>query len=285
MPDLSNPAYVRALLAHHGFHFKKALGQNFLIDPSVCPRMAQESGAGEAAGVLEIGPGVGVLTAELARVAKKVVALELDGRLLPVLRETLAGLPNVELVQGDAMETDLAALIGRAFDGPAAVCANLPYYITSPLLMRLLELHLPVTSITIMVQKEAGARICAQPGSREAGALTLAVWYRAEPRVLFGVPAGSFLPAPKVDSVVIRLDVREKPAVAVRDEKCFFAAIRAAFAQRRKMLRAALPAGLGIPRERALAALQAAGIDPALRGERLTLEDFARLSDALQAQA
>ena len=279
--ELANPACLRALLARHGFHFSKALGQNFLIDPAVCPRMAQMCGADKAAGVLEIGPGVGVLTVALARAAQKVLALELDARLLPVLKETLAGCENVRVVQADAMEADLAGLIEKHFGGRAAVCANLPYYITSPLLMRLLEERLPITSITVMVQKEAGQRICAAPGSREAGALTLAVWYRAAPRILFEVPAGSFLPAPKVDSVVIRLDVREAPAVAVRDETLFFAAIRAAFAQRRKMLRAALPAGLGIPRARTAAALAAAGIDPTLRGERLTLADFARLADAL----
>lgn len=285
MLDLANPTQIRALLTRHGFHFSKALGQNFLINPSVCPRMADQSGAGEASGVLEIGPGIGVLTAELARRAKKVVALELDNRLLPVLAETLADFPNVTVLEADAMEADLAALLAREFDGPVAVCANLPYYITSPLLMRLLESRLPVTAVTVMVQKEAAARICAAPGSRDAGAISLAVRYYANPRVLFEVSAGSFLPRPKVDSAVIRLDLYAAPPVAVKDEKLLFRVIRAAFAQRRKMLRGALPAGLGVSRERADDALRAAGVDGTLRGERLELADFARLADAFAAQA
>lgn len=281
MIDLANPAQIKALLARHGFHFSKALGQNFLINPSVCPRMAALCGAEEAAGVLEIGPGIGVLTAELARRAKKVVALELDPRLPPVLAETLADFSNVKVAQGDAMEIDLAALIAEEFDGPVAVCANLPYYITSPILMRLLESRLPVTAVTVMVQKEAAARICAAPGSREAGAISLAVRYYATPRVLFDVSAGSFLPRPQVDSCVIRLDLHEQPPVAVRDEALLFRVVRAAFAQRRKMLRSALPAGLGLPKERVSAALHTASVDESLRGERLTLADFARVADAL----
>lgn len=281
MTDLANPAQIKALLARHGFHFSKALGQNFLINPSVCPRMAALCGAEEAAGVLEIGPGIGVLTAELARRAKKVVALELDTRLLPVLAETLDRFSNVRVVQGDAMEADLAALIREEFGGPVAVCANLPYYITSPLLMRLLESHLPVTAVTVMVQKEAAARICAAPGSRDTGAVSLAVRYYASPRVLFDVSAGSFLPRPQVDSCVIRLDLHQEPPVAVRNEALLFRVVRAAFAQRRKMLRSALPAGLGLPRERVAAALRKAGVDESLRGERLTLADFARVADAL----
>lgn len=281
MTDLANPAQIKALLARHGFHFSKALGQNFLINPSVCPRMAALCGAEEAAGVLEIGPGIGVLTAELARRAKKVVALELDTRLLPVLAETLDQFSNVRVVQGDAMEADLAALIREEFGGQVAVCANLPYYITSPLLMRLLESHLPVTAVTVMVQKEAAARICAAPGSRDTGAVSLAVRYYASPRVLFDVSAGSFLPRPQVDSCVIRLDLHQEPPVAVRNEALLFRVVRAAFAQRRKMLRSALPAGLGLPRERVAAALRKAGVDESLRGERLTLADFARVADAL----
>lgn len=283
MSNLANPAQIKALLARHGFHFSKALGQNFLVNPSVCPRMAALCGAEEAAGVLEIGPGIGVLTAELARHAKKVVALELDRRLLPVLDETLAGCSNVRVVQADAMEIDLAALLAREFDGPAAVCANLPYYITSPLLMRLLESRLPIMAVTVMVQKEAAARICAAPGSREAGAISLAVRYYAEPRVLFEVSSGSFLPRPHVDSCVIRLDLHHTPPVSVQNEKLLFRIVRAAFGQRRKTLLNALSAGLGLAKTQVHAALQAADIADNLRGERLTLEDFARLSDAVSA--
>ncbi len=284
MTDLSNPLIVKSMLSRHGFHFSKALGQNFLIDATVCPRMAEACGAEEAAGVLEIGPGVGVLTAELAKRARKVTALEVDGRLLPVLAETLNGFSNVTVREADAMKIDLAALIQSEFGGKAAVCANLPYYLTSPLLMRLLESRLPLTAITVMVQKEAAERLCAEPGTREAGAVSLAVRYYANPRVLFGVPSSSFLPSPKVDSAVIRLDLREAPPVAVKDEALFFRLIRAAFGQRRKMLRGALPAGLGVTKKEAEDALAAAGLDPTLRGERLTLEDFARLADAFSAR-
>lgn len=283
MVDLANPTQIKMLLARHGFHFSKALGQNFLINPSVCPRMAAQCGAEEAAGVLEIGPGIGVLTAELSHHAQKVVALELDHRLLPVLDETLADCPHVKVIQADAMEADLAALLAQEFDGPVAVCANLPYYITSPLLMRLLESRLPITAVTVMVQKEAATRICAVPGSRDAGAISLAVRYYAEPRVLFDVSAGSFLPRPHVDSCVIRLDLHSTPPVAVQDEKKMFRVVRAAFGQRRKTLLNALSAGLGLPKVQIGAALRAVDIAENLRGERLTLEDFARLSDALTA--
>lgn len=283
MIDLANPTQIKALLARHGFHFSKALGQNFLVNPSVCPRMASQCGAEEAAGVLEIGPGIGVLTAELSRHAKKVVALELDSRLLPVLTETLADRSNVTVLQADAMEVDLAALLAREFDGPVAVCANLPYYITSPLLMRLLESHLPITAVTVMVQKEAATRICAAPGSRDGGAISLAVRYYAEPHVLFAVSAGSFLPSPKVDSSVIRLDLHAAPPVTVQDEALLFRVIKAAFAQRRKTLLNALSAGLGLPKAQISAALRAVGVAENLRGERLLLEDFAHLADALAA--
>lgn len=284
MSGLSDPSTIRALLEKHGFRFSKALGQNFLINPSICPRMAEASGADEATGVLEIGPGIGVLTVELAKRAKKVVAIELDDRLFPILRETLAPYPNASVVHGDALKVDLFRLLEEAFPGmPVVVCANLPYYITSPVLMRLLEERLPVQAITVMVQKEAADRICAQPGTREAGALSIGVRYFAQPEVLFRVSRGSFLPAPNVDSAVISLRVRGEPAVAVADESFFFQTVRAAFGQRRKTLANAVAAGLALEKTVVQAAIAEAGIAEQARAEQLSLAQFAALSQALGA--
>lgn len=282
MSRLSDPAFVRALLARHGLHLAKSLGQNFLINPSVCPRMAQASGADQCEGVIEIGPGVGVLTWELAQVAKKVVAIELDKRLFPVLDETLAGCPNVTLIQGDVLKLNLQALIAEHFDGgPVCVCANLPYYITSPVIMGLLEANLPLTAITVMVQKEAAQRLCAPPGVRECGAVSVSVHYHCQPQVLFGVSRGSFLPPPKVDSAVIRLDMRKEPPVSVSDPAVLFQTARAAFAQRRKTAANSLSASLKLPKPVVEQALQRAGIPSAARAEQLTLEQFVALASQL----
>ena len=282
MGDLWRPATIKEVLGRHGFRFSKALGQNFLIDPRVCPRMAAESGAAECAGAIEVGPGLGVLTYELAQVAKKVVAIELDQRLFPVLGETLADCPNVELVQGDVLKLDLHALIQEKFGGQeVCVCANLPYYITSPVIMGLLEGGLPLRSITVMVQKEAAERICAQPGQRACGAVSVSVHYHSQPQVLFGVSRGSFLPPPNVDSAVIRLDLRREPPVQVADEGWFFRVSRAAFAQRRKTAANSISASLGLPKAQVEAALGAAGIPGAVRAEQLSLEQFAALANAL----
>ncbi len=280
-PRLTDVGYIHALLERHGFHFSKKLGQNFLINPSVCPRMAEACGATSDTGVLEIGPGIGVLTRELARRAGRVVAIELDDRLPPVLAETLAGQDHVKIVQGDCMKLDLHHLLREEFgDRPVSVCANLPYYITSPILMNLLESRLPVTSITVMVQKEAAQRLCATPGTREAGAVTLAVAYYARAETLFSVSRGSFLPAPNVDSAVIRLTVRQQPPCKVKDEKLLFRLIRAGFNQRRKTLLNSLT-GAGFTKEVLAAALAAAGLAPTARAEELTLSQFAALADAL----
>ena len=282
MGDLWRPATIKEVLGRHGFRFSKALGQNFLIDPRVCPRMAAESGAAECAGAIEVGPGLGVLTYELAQVAKKVVAIELDQRLFPVLGETLADCPNVELVQGDVLKLDLHALIQEKFGGQeVCVCANLPYYITSPVIMGLLEGGLPLRSITVMVQKEAAERICAQPGQRACGAVSVSVHYHSQPQVLFGVSRGSFLPPPNVDSAVIRLDLRREPPVQVADEGWFFRVSRAAFAQRRKTAANSISASLGLPKAQVEAALGAAGIPANARAEQLSLEQFAALANAL----
>ena len=282
MGDLWRPATIKEVLGRHGFRFSKALGQNFLIDPRVCPRMAAESGAAECAGAIEVGPGLGVLTYELAQVAKKVVAIELDQRLFPVLGETLADCPNVELVQGDVLKLDLHALIQEKFGGQeVCVCANLPYYITSPVIMGVLEGGLPLKSITVMVQKEAAERICAQPGQRACGAVSVSVHYHSQPQVLFGVSRGSFLPPPNVDSAVIRLDLRREPPVQVADEGWFFRVSRAAFAQRRKTAANSISASLSLPKAQVEAALGAAGIPANARAEQLSLEQFAALANAL----
>ncbi len=281
LPRLTDVAYIRALLERHGFHFSKKLGQNFLINPSVCPRMAEACGACPDSGVLEIGPGIGVLTRELAQRAGRVVAIELDDRLLPVLAQTLAGQDHVKIVQGDCMKLDLHRLLQEEFgDRPVSVCANLPYYITSPILMGLLESRLPVTSITVMVQKEAAQRLCATPGTREAGAVTLAVAYYAEADTLFQVSRGSFMPAPQVDSSVIRLTIRQQPPCDVQDEKTLFRLIRAGFGQRRKTLLNSLTAA-GFTKEALATGLAAAGLSPTARAEELTLPQFAALADAL----
>ena len=280
--SLSDPGHIKEVLARHGFHFSKALGQNFLINPGVCPRMAAECGAQGCKGVIEVGPGIGVLTWELSQVAQKVCAIELDSRLFPVLEETLAGRDNVKIIPGDVMKLDLHQLIQQEFGGgPVCVCANLPYYITSPVILRLLEEGLPFTSITVMVQKEAAQRLCAAPGERECGAVSVAVHYRSQPKLLFQVGRGSFLPPPKVDSAVLRLDLRQEPPVSVADEDWFFRVSRAAFAQRRKTAANSLSATLGLPKPQVEQALAAAGAPENVRAERLTLEQLAAPANAL----
>lgn len=283
MSRLSDPNYIREVLARHGFRFSKALGQNFLVNPGVCPRMAAECGADHSTGVVEIGPGMGVLTWELSQVAKKVVAVELDRRLFPVLEETLSDCGNVELVEGDVLKLDLHALIEEKFDGEeVCVCANLPYYITSPVIMTLLESGLPLKSVTVMVQKEAAKRICAPPGSRECGAVSASVWYHAEPRLLFQVNRGSFLPPPNVDSAVIRLDLRKAPPVQVGDEAAFFGMVRSAFAQRRKTAANSISSAGKYPKEQVENALEQMGVARNVRAEQLTLEQLAELANQLE---
>ncbi len=279
MNKLSDIGTIKDILHRHGFTFSKALGQNFLINPSVCPRMAELSGAGEGVGVIEVGPGIGVLTNELCKLADKVVAIELDKRLLPVLDETLAEYGNVKVINADVLELDLNKLIADEFPGmEVVICANLPYYITSPVIMKLLEDRLPVTAITVMVQKEAAQRICAPVGSRESGAVTVSVNYYAEPSLQFYVSAGSFMPAPKVDSAVIRLDIREDPPVEV-DEKTFFKVVKAAFSQRRKVISNSLSSGLKLSKDEINGILERAGVPANARAEKLSLEDFAKIAN------
>lgn len=285
MSHLSDIGTIKDIMQRHGFAFSKGLGQNFLINPSVCPRMAELGGAHADAGILEIGPGIGVLTAELSARAKRVAAVELDDRLLPVLDETLADCGNVRIIHGDAMKLDLVALIAEEFAdcGEVSVCANLPYYITSPMIMSLLESRLPVRAVTVMVQKEAADRICAPVGSRESGALTVAVHYYAEPEILFKVSRGSFMPPPNVDSAVIRMTVREAPPCDVGDEGVFFGMVRAGFSQRRKTLANSLTSGGFLSRAEAAGALAEADIPPQTRIEALDMPALARLSRGICA--
>ena len=280
MPALTDIGYIRDLLSRHGFHFSKALGQNFLVNPSVCPRMAEACGASAETGVLEIGAGIGVLTRELASRAGKVVCVEVDDRLPPILEETLAGLDNAEIVLQDIMKVDIHPFMQEKFgDRPVSVCANLPYYITSPVIMGLLESRYPFTSITVMVQKEAAQRLCAEPGTRDAGAVTMAVRYFAHAEKLFDVSRGSFTPSPNVDSAVIRLTLHNSPQCTPAEEKRLFSLVRAAFGQRRKTLSNSL-AGAGIPKAELPRLLEAAGISPTARAEQLTFDDFIRLTKA-----
>lgn len=282
MNRLSDIGTIKDILSRHGFTFSKSLGQNFLINPSVCPRMAELSGAGRGVGVIEIGPGIGVLTNELCKLADKVVAIELDKRLLPVLEETLGEYDNLKVINADVLETDLHKLIEDEFSGmEVVVCANLPYYITSPVIMKLLEDKLPISAITVMVQKEAAQRICAEVGSRQSGAVTVSVNYYAKPEMLFSVSAGSFMPAPKVDSAVIRLNVLDKPPVNVNDEKKFFSVVKASFSQRRKVISNSLSSGLSLDKSKTAEILEKSGVPLNARAEKLSLKNFADIANNL----
>ena len=282
MQNLSNIGVVKDILNRHGFSFSKGLGQNFLINPSVCPRMAEMGNAQEGWGIIEIGAGFGVLTVELAQRADKVVCVEIDSRLLPILDETLADFDNIKIVNEDVLKVDLAELIKQEFPGKkVAICANLPYYITSPIIMNILEAHLPIESLTVMVQKEAAQRICAPLASREVGAVSVAVQYYAEPKILFPVSRGSFMPAPDVDSAVIRLDIRKEPPVKVEKEENFFKVVKGAFSQRRKTLSNTLSSAFAMSKADVNSWLEAAGVAPNLRAEQLTMEQFAAIANAL----
>ncbi len=274
---------IQPLLARHGFHFSKSMGQNFLIDPAVPQAIAEASGADETTGVLEIGPGIGSLTVQLAQRGARVVAVELDTALLPVLAETLADCPNVKVVPGDIMKLDLEALVREHFDGlTPIVCANLPYNITTPVLTRLLESGL-FASVTVMIQREVARRICASPGSGDYGAFTLLCQYHADCQLLFEVEPECFLPAPKVPSQVLRMTRLPEPPVTVTDEGLLFQVIRASFAQRRKkLLNGLFSAFRGRATKEELAdILRACGYGETVRGEELSLAQFAAISEAL----
>lgn len=283
MDNLSNIGVIKDILERHNFSFSKTLGQNFLVNPTVCPKIAEMGNAKKGFGVIEIGTGIGVLTRELALRADKVVAIEIDDRLLPVLDETLADFDNVKIINADVMDVDLHKLIKDEFEGlDVAVCANLPYYITSPIIMMLLEQRLPIKSITVMVQKEAGVRLCAKMGTRDMGAVTVAVNYFSVPKILFNVSRGSFMPAPNVDSCVVKFDVNEKTPEGVSDEKFFFKVVRGAFSQRRKTLANSAASSLGIDKADINTAILNAGLKANVRPEQLSMEQFISFAEELK---
>jgi 16S rRNA (adenine1518-N6/adenine1519-N6)-dimethyltransferase len=284
--DIATPVRTKDILKKYGFSFKKSLGQNFLIDTNILKKIVSFANLEENSGAIEIGPGIGALTEQLARTSKKVVAFEIDQRLLPILNDTLSPYPNVKIIHNDVLEADVAEVITEEFNAinDIMVVANLPYYVTTPIIMKLLEEHLPIRGIVCMLQKEVADRISAKPGTKEYGSLSIAVQYYTEAETVMIVPKTVFVPQPNVDSAVIRLTVRERPAVTVTDETFFFQVTRASFAQRRKTLlnnlTSQLPDGKQ-KKEDILQALSASGIDPARRGETLSLEEFGLLSNEL----
>lgn len=282
MQRLTDIGVIKDIMERYGFRFSKGLGQNFLINPSVCPKIAEMGNARKDFGIIEIGTGFGVLTAELAQRAGKVVAVEIDNRLMPVLNETLSGYDNIKIIYDDILKVDLERIIREEFEGlSVAVCANLPYYLTSPIIMRLLELRLPIKSITVMVQKEAAKRLCARLGTRDAGAITVAINYFADAKMLFSVSRGSFMPMPKVDSCVIRLDIKDKTPKGVKDEAFFFKTVKAAFSQRRKTLANSVSSSMGLPKDMVSDIIGESGIDVSVRPEQMCMDDFIRFSNLL----
>ena len=281
--DLCNLSVIKSLMADAGITFRKEFGQNFLTNRIIPEDIADNCADSSDSLILEIGPGIGCLTQELAMRYSKVVAVEIDKGLIPILEKTLADFDNVTVINGDIMKIDLPTLIAEHADGrPVSVCANLPYYITTPILMLLLESGIKFSSITVMVQNEVASRLCAKPGSSDYGAITTAIGYYGTVRKLFKVSAGCFVPAPKVDSAVVRIDLYDKPMYEVRDERLFKNLIKAAFEMRRKTLQNAISAKYPhIPKETLLSAIAEIGHDERVRGERLSTEDFARLANIL----
>jgi len=282
---IATPSRTKEILKKHNFFFKKSLGQNFLVDSNILEKMVEKSGITKESGVIEIGPGIGALTEELALSAKKVLAFEIDDRLLPILADTLAPYNNVKVVHEDILEAKVEERIAEEFADitDLHIVANLPYYITTPILFTLLEKDLPITSITIMIQKEVAERMAAKPGTKDYGSLTIAVQYYTRPEVIMEVPKRVFMPEPNVISAVLKLTKREKPLVQVEDERYFFTIVRASFAHRRKTLRNNLIGHLKgrLSKGEIDEVLSRANIDGNRRGESLSIEEFARLSDAL----
>lgn len=282
MQNLSDINQIKSLLSRHGFSFSKALGQNFIIDADVCPDMADAAVPNNSYGVIEIGPGIGVLTVELAKRAKKVISVELDTRLLPILDETLNDYDNVKIINSDVMKLNLHKVIEEEFAGmPVVVCANLPYYITSPIIMMLLESKLPIESVTVMVQAEAADRLCAPVGTRDAGAVTVAVNFYADAEELFFVPREAFMPSPKVDSKVMRLKVRETASFDIKNEKAFFSMVKGAFSMRRKTIMNSIPAGINTSKEKLESVLSELEISKTARIEQLTMDELIEIYNRL----
>ena len=284
MEKLSNPQRTIEVIKKYEVCFQKKFGQNFLIDGHVLDKIIAGAGVTKDDMVLEIGPGIGTMTQYLAEAAGKVVAVEIDRNLLPILQETLADYDNVKVIHADVLSLDLEKLVQEENGGrPIKVVANLPYYITTPIIMALFEQHVPLANVTVMVQKEVAARMKSGPGSKDYGALSLAVQYYAEPYIVANVPCNCFMPRPNVDSAVIRLTRYEEPPVQVNDEKMLFKIIRASFNQRRKTLQNGLnnSSELNFTKDQIAAAIAEAGFSPSVRGEALTLEQFAKLTDIL----
>lgn len=284
MPTLGNPTGTIEILKKYNFNFQKRYGQNFLIDSHILEKIIDAAGITKEDCVLEIGPGIGTMTQYLAESAGEVAAVEIDRALIPILKDTLSDYRNVTVINEDILKVDINSLVReRNQDRPIKVVANLPYYITTPIIMGLFESHVPLKSITVMVQKEVAQRMQVGPGTKDYGALSLAVQYYAKPQIVADVSPNCFIPRPQVGSAVIRLDRYEKPRIAVDDEEVLFAVIRAAFNQRRKTLANSLGnAGeLEITRQQAAQTLAALGLDPAVRGEALTLQEFADLTNYL----
>ncbi|MDT3428772.1 16S rRNA (adenine1518-N6/adenine1519-N6)-dimethyltransferase [Paenibacillus forsythiae] len=285
--DISSPRRTKEIIAAHGFSFKKSLGQNFLIDHNILNKIVDAAELDTDTGALEIGPGIGALTERLAQTAGAVTAVEIDQRLIPILQEVLSPYPNVRIRHADVLGVDLHELFSEDFAavGKVSVVANLPYYVTTPILMKLLEEKLPLANIVVMIQKEVAERMAASPGGKDYGSLSIAVQYYSEPELVCTVPHTVFIPQPNVESAVIRLKVRERPPVDVKDEQHFFEVVKASFTQRRKTISNNLKARFfpGEGRERLEALLIEAGIQPSRRGETLSLAEYARLSDVLLA--
>ncbi len=282
MYNLSDLTTIKRILKKYGFSFSKSLGQNFLINEDVCPRMAEECVGDKSWGVIEIGPGIGVLTVELAKRAERVISIELDKNLLPILDDTLRDFDNVKILNQDVLKCDLNKVARDEFgDRPFAICANLPYYITSEVIMKILEKNVPCENITVMVQKEAAQRLCAEPGTREVGAISIAVRYYTEPEVLFDVSRESFVPIPNVDSSVIKLILTNKNE-NFENKEILFKIVRAAFSQRRKVIVNSLANGLNLNKERVMDVLEKCCVKSDSRAEQLTLDDFVRLASAFE---
>ena len=276
--ELTNPKVIKDIVKEFGFSFSKGLGQNFLLDKNVLEDIVDAADVEE--GVIEVGPGFGVLTRELAKNSNKVITIELDSRLFPVLDYTLGEFDNVKVIEGDILKINLSEIIKEEFgDKKISVAANLPYYITTPIITMLLEGKYPVKRIVVMVQKEVALRLSAEAGSKDYGAISVLTRYYTNPRIVTVVPADSFYPAPKVDSAVVCLEVCEKPNVEVKDEKMFFKVVKGAFSQRRKTLLNCLSSSFGMDKETTAQKIRNCGIEPGIRGEKLGIEEFAKLSD------
>lgn len=282
MENLSDIKVIRRILNNFGFKFSKSLGQNFIVDGAVCPQMAESLSKNEDCGVIEIGPGIGVLTVELAKRFKKVVSVEIDKKLIPILNETTGEFKNVKIINTDILKIDLKKLIEAEFKGfnEINICANLPYYITSDIIMYILENEkINVNSLVLMVQKEAAERICALPGTRQSGAISLAVRYYGQPEILFCVNKNCFTPMPKVDSSVIKIDLKNSNSKIVKDKSKFFKVVKAAYSQRRKNILNSIGSGLRKNKNEIKKILNELNIDPSLRAEQLNFEDFSHISN------